>query len=103
MVRTWHFWFIYAIFVAVSGPEPMLTALVIAFTQSMNLPATTATLLPLAGGVGRLLLGVLSVWVRRERTMFLSFLRCGLDLLANVWFARNGNASASSTQASLCS
>jgi OFA family oxalate/formate antiporter-like MFS transporter len=95
MVRTWQFWLMYVIFVAVSGAGLMLTAQVIAFAESLDLPATTATLsatlLPLAGGVGRLTLGDLSDRVRRERAMFASFLCCGLGLLAVVWFARTGN------------
>lgn len=95
IVGTWQFWLMYAIFVAVSGAGLMLTAQVIAFAQSLDLSATTATLsatlLPLAGGVGRLALGDLSDRVRRERAMFLSFSCCGLGLLAVVWFARSGN------------
>jgi OFA family oxalate/formate antiporter-like MFS transporter len=96
VLSTWQFWLMYGMFVAVSGAGLMLTAKVIGFAQSLSLTATTATIsatvLPLAGGVGRLVMGEVSDRVRRERAMAASFALCGLGLLAVVYFGRADNA-----------
>ena len=96
VLGTWQFWLMYAMFVAVSGAGLMLTAKVVSFASELDLTATTttvsATVLPLAGGVGRLAMGELSDRVRRKRAMFASFVLCGSGLLAVVWFASRGNA-----------
>jgi OFA family oxalate/formate antiporter-like MFS transporter len=88
MVRTWQFWVMYGMFVAVSGAGLMLTAKVVSFAQSLELTAVTATasatLLPIAGGVGRLVVGNLSDRLDRERAMAASFLLCGVGVLAVV-------------------
>ena len=92
VLRTWQFWLMYAMFVAVSGAGLMLTAKVISFAAALDLSAGTATLsailLPIAGGVGRLVLGEVSDRVDRERAMAVSFTLCGLGVLAVVWFAQ---------------
>jgi OFA family oxalate/formate antiporter-like MFS transporter len=94
MLRTWQFWLMYAMFVGVSGAGLMLTAKVVSFAQAMELDAVTATLsatlLPIAGGAGRLLLGELSDRVNRRVAMAVSFSLCGLGLFAVVEFARIG-------------
>ncbi len=91
VLRTWQFWLMYAMFIAVSGAGLMLTAKVVAFAENLQLSATVATIsatvLPLAGGVGRLVLGEVSDRVRRERAMAVSFVLCGLGVLAVVAFA----------------
>jgi OFA family oxalate/formate antiporter-like MFS transporter len=94
VVGTWQFWLMYGMFVAVSGAGLMLTAKVISFAAALDLSAATATLsavlLPVAGGVGRLVLGEISDRVDRERAMAVSFSLCGAGVLAVVWFARQG-------------
>ncbi|WP_435179195.1 OFA family MFS transporter [Halorussus sp. AFM4] len=89
MVRTWQFWLMYVMFVCVSGAGLMLTAKVVSFAQNVGLTALTATagatVLPIAGGVGRLVVGDLSDRVDRERAMAVSFTLCGLGLFAVVW------------------
>ena len=96
VLRTWQFWLMYAMFVAVSGAGLMLTAKVVSFADALGLTALTATasatVLPVAGGVGRLVLGDLSDRVRRERAMAASFVLCGLGLFAVVRFAQRGEA-----------
>ncbi|WP_137283294.1 OFA family MFS transporter [Halorussus salinisoli] len=90
MLRTWQFWTMYVMFVFVSGAGLMLTAKVVSFAQNVGLTAVTATagatVLPIAGGVGRLVVGDLSDRVDRERAMAVSFTLCGLGLFAVVWF-----------------
>ena len=94
VLGTWQFWLMYAMFVGVSGAGLMLTAKVVSFAQELGLAAViataSATLLPVAGGAGRLLLGELSDRVDRERAMAVSFTLCGLGLFLVVWFAQNG-------------
>jgi len=94
VLGTWQFWLMYGMFVAVSGAGLMLTAKVISFASALELSAGTATLsailLPIAGGVGRLVLGEVSDRVDRERAMAVSFTLCGAGVLAVVWFAQRG-------------
>jgi OFA family oxalate/formate antiporter-like MFS transporter len=96
VLRTWQFWLMYGMFVAVSGAGLMLTAKVVSFADALGLTALTATasatVLPVAGGAGRLLLGDLSDRVQRERAMAASFTLCGLGLVAVVYFAQQGSA-----------
>ncbi|MFB6303553.1 MAG: OFA family MFS transporter [Haloferacaceae archaeon] len=94
VLRTWQFWLMYGMFVAVSGAGLMLTAKVVSFADAMGLTAvtatTSATVLPVAGGVGRLLLGDVSDRVDRHRAMAASFTLCGVGLWAVVWFGTRG-------------
>ncbi|MFB6171595.1 MAG: OFA family MFS transporter [Haloarculaceae archaeon] len=98
MLRTWQFWLMYAMFVAVSGAGLMLTEKVISFADHLGLAALiatlSATLLPLAGGVGRLVLGEVSDRVPRKQAMAASFTLCGLGLFATVYFGIGGAGAA---------
>jgi OFA family oxalate/formate antiporter-like MFS transporter len=94
MLRTWQFWLMYAMFIAVSGAGLMLTAKIVSFAAAVglteNIGTLSATALPIAGGVGRLVMGEVSDRVDRERAMFGSFTLCGLGLLAVVQFGVTG-------------
>ena len=94
VLRTWQFWLMYAMFIAVSGAGLMLTAKVVLFAENLNLTAgiatASATVLPIAGGVGRLIMGDVSDRVDREKAMAASFALCGVGLLLVVWFAQQG-------------
>jgi OFA family oxalate/formate antiporter-like MFS transporter len=94
MLGTWQFWVMYAMFIGVSAAGLMLTAQIVSFADALDLTAVTATasatLLPVAGGVGRLVVGDLSDRVDRERAMAASFALCGLGVLGVVYFARQG-------------
>ena len=94
MLRTWQFWLMYAMFVAVSGAGLMLTAKIVSFAAAVglqdNIGTLSATALPIAGGVGRLVMGEVSDRVDRERAMFASFTLCGLGLLAVVYLGVSG-------------
>ena len=91
MVRTWQFWVMYFMFFAVSAAGLMITARVVLYAEQANLTAAAvtaaATLLPLASGGGRLIVGGLSDRFDRERITALSFTLCGLATLAIVFFA----------------
>jgi OFA family oxalate/formate antiporter-like MFS transporter len=90
MLRTWQFWLMYGMFVAVSGAGLMLTAKIVSFAQELGFAAgiatISATLLPISGGVGRLVMGDISDRVNRKYAMAISFLLCGLGLLSVTWF-----------------
>jgi len=98
MLRTWQFWLMYAMFVAMSGAGLMLTAKIIQFASQLDLSAGIATLsatvLPLSGGVGRLVLGELSDRLDRRMAMVTAFTLCGLGLFAVVWFGLAGLSAA---------
>jgi len=96
MLRTRQFWLLYAMFVAMSAAGLMLTAKVVQFATHYDLAAVrvagatvntvtvSAMLLPLAGGVGRLVIGDLSDRMDRRHAMAVSFLICGVGLFAVV-------------------
>jgi OFA family oxalate/formate antiporter-like MFS transporter len=94
-LRTWQFWLMYAMFVAVSGAGLMVTAKVISFAEAMGLSANVATLsataLPIAAGVGRLVMGDLSDRVDRRWTMAVSFVLCGVGVAGVVLGAQAGS------------
>ncbi|WP_435129454.1 OFA family MFS transporter [Halobaculum sp. D14] len=96
MLRTWQFWVMYAMFIGVSAAGLMLTAQVVSFADALGLNAITATagatVLPIAGGIGRLVVGDLSDRVDRERAMAASFTLCGLGVFGVVYFAQRGAA-----------
>jgi OFA family oxalate/formate antiporter-like MFS transporter len=98
VLSTWQFWLMYAQFVAVSGAGLMLTAKVVQFATALSLSGITATasatVLPVAGGVGRLTLGWLSDRVARRAAMAVSFTLCGLGLFAALWFGLGGASAA---------
>mgnify|MGYP000728310739 CR=1 FL=1 len=95
MIRTWQFWLMYGMFIAVSSAGLMLTAKIVSFAQNLGLAAAVATIsatvLPLAGGVGRLVVGDLSDRFNRERAMATTFILCGLGVLLTVGFGRLGS------------
>ena len=94
-VGTWQFWLMYAMFVAVSGAGLMLTAKVVSFAQAMELTENTATLsatvLPVAAGIGRLVMGDVSDRFDRRWTMAVSFVLCGLGVGGVVLGAQAGS------------
>lgn len=94
MLRTWQFWLMYAMFIGVSSAGLMLTAKVVAFAENLGLAAfiatISATVLPLSGGVGRLILGDISDRVDREHAMAAAFSLCGIGLFLVVGFGLTG-------------
>ncbi|GGN09388.1 OFA family MFS transporter [Halarchaeum nitratireducens] len=94
MLRTWQFWLMYAMFVAVSGSGLMLTEKIVDYADHLGLAAVVATLaatlLPLSSAVGRLILGEAADRFDPVRTMASSFVLCGLGLFAVVHFGIRG-------------
>ena len=92
LAGTGQFWLLYAMFVAVSGAGLLLTAKVVQVAVHYDLGSlgvtglsasaatVAATLLPLAGGAGRLVLGAVSDRVERRTAMAAAFTACGLAL-----------------------
>ncbi len=94
MIRTWQFWVLYLMFVSVSAAGLMITARIVLFTEHLAFAAVVATIaattLPIASGLGRLLVGWISDRFRREYVMGGSFLACGIGTLAIVGFGLTG-------------
>ena len=102
MIKTWQFWLMYLMFVAVSGAGLTLTAKVVLLAENLGLTfaavTASATILPIAGGVGRLVVGYISddripgisLGFSRERAMAISFTLCGLGLLGTLFFGYMG-------------
>ncbi|GGN24471.1 OFA family MFS transporter [Halarchaeum nitratireducens] len=94
MLRTWQFWLMYGMFVAVSGSGLMLTEKIVDYADHLGLAAVivtlAATLLPLSSAVGRLVLGEASDRFDPAYMMATSFLLCGLGLFAVVYFGIQG-------------
>lgn len=96
MLGTWQFWLMYGMFIAVSGAGLMLTAKIVSFADNFGLSSVvataSATVLPIAAGAGRLVLGDLSDRVDREKAMAISFVLCGVGVLLVVWAAQAGQS-----------
>lgn len=90
MVRTWQFWLLYVMFVSVSAAGLMITARIVLFSEHLEFAAIVATVaataLPIASGLGRLLVGWASDRLPRERVMAVAFLACGISTLLIVGF-----------------
>jgi OFA family oxalate/formate antiporter-like MFS transporter len=88
VLRTWQFWLLYGMFVAIAGADLLVIANVVSFAESLGFAAVVATaaatLLPLAAGVSRLVLGEVSDRYPREHVMAGSFLLAGLFRLGLV-------------------
>jgi OFA family oxalate/formate antiporter-like MFS transporter len=82
MLSTWQFWLLYAMFVAMASADLLVIANVVRFAENFGLAALiatlSATLLPVAAGVSRLLLGEAIDRFSRKRVMAGSFLLAGL-------------------------
>ena len=94
MIRTWQFWLMYLVFIAVSAAGLMLTSMLVSFAREFSLSADVTTvsaiLLPIASGVGRLAIGDLSDRYDRRLMMVGSFVLSGLGLFLVVWAAAGG-------------
>jgi OFA family oxalate/formate antiporter-like MFS transporter len=82
MLRTWQFWLLYAMFIATAGADLIVIANVVRFAEHLGLAAVVATaaatLLPIAAGVSRMILGEISDRYNRIHVMAVSFVLAGL-------------------------
>lgn len=88
MVSTWQFWLLYAMFIAAAGADLIVIANVVRFAEDLGLAAiiatSAATLLPIAAGVSRMVLGEVSDRFDRKRVMAVSFLVAGIFRLGLI-------------------
>ncbi|OYR47071.1 MFS transporter [Halorubrum sp. Hd13] len=88
MLSTWQFWLLYAMFVAMAGADLIVIANVVRFAEQFGLAAVVATaaatLLPVAAGVSRMILGEASDRFDRKKVMAVSFVLAGVFRLALI-------------------
>jgi len=88
MLSTWQFWLLYAMFVAMAGADLIVIANVVRFAEQFGLAAVvataSATLLPVAAGVSRMILGEASDRFDRKKVMAASFVLAGVFRLALI-------------------
>lgn len=89
MLRTWQFWLLYAMFVATAGADLIVIANVVRFAEHLGLAAVvatvSATLLPIAAGISRMVLGEASDRFDRIYVMAVSFVVAGLFRFGLIW------------------
>ncbi|SFR56951.1 MULTISPECIES: OFA family MFS transporter [Halorubrum] len=95
MLTTWQFWLLYAMFIAMASADLLVIANVVRFAENFGLAALvatlSATLLPVAAGVSRLILGEATDRFSRKRVMAGSFLLAGLFRIGLVGAGEAGN------------
>ena len=88
MLSTWQFWLLYAMFIATAGADLIVIANVVRFAEHFGLAAVVATaaatLLPVAAGVSRMILGEASDRFDRKRVMAVSFILAGAFRIALI-------------------
>jgi len=96
MLRTWQFWLLYAIFVATAGADLIVIANVVTFAEEIGftygVATVAATVLPLAAGVSRLVLGEATDRFGRKPVMVGSFFLAGLFRVGLVGAGRLDSA-----------
>ncbi|GAB7009163.1 OFA family MFS transporter [Halorubrum trueperi] len=95
MLSTWQFWLLYAMFVATAAADLIVIANVVRFAEQFGLAAVvataSATLLPVAAGVSRMILGEASDRFDRKRVMAVSFVLAGVFRLALIGAGSSGS------------
>lgn len=96
VLQTWQFWLMYAMFIGISGANLMLAANLVPFADNLGLATivatASATILPIADGLGRLGTGGISDRIGRERSMLVTFTLCGIGLFLLVGLGKVGSA-----------
>ncbi|MFD1569398.1 OFA family MFS transporter [Halorubrum laminariae] len=92
MFSTWQFWLLYAMFIATAGADLIVTANVVRFADHFGLAAVVATaaatVLPVAAGVSRMILGEASDRFDRTWVMAISFVLAGVFRLGLIGAGR---------------
>jgi OFA family oxalate/formate antiporter-like MFS transporter len=98
MLRTWQFWLLYAMFVATAGADLIVISNVVTFADQLGftygVATVAATVLPVAAGASRLLLGEATDRLGRKPVMGTSFLLAGLCRVGLVGAGRLDSATA---------
>jgi OFA family oxalate/formate antiporter-like MFS transporter len=93
-VRTWQFWVLYGVMVAVNGVGLMLVGQSVGYATGLGLSATVATtvasVIALADGAGVLVVSGLSDRFGGERTVGVSLVLCGCALAGSVVVGARG-------------
>lgn len=88
MLATWQFWLLYAMFIATAAADLIVIANIVRFAEHLGLAAVVATaaatLLPIAAGVSRMILGEASDRFDRKHVMAVSFVLAGLFRLGLI-------------------
>ncbi len=84
-IRTWQFWVLYGSFFLISGAGLMTIAKIVQYSEHMGFLTIVGTAaasgLALTNGAGRIVMGRVSDFFGREKTMVLSFVLTGIFLL----------------------
>ncbi|SDF38924.1 MFS transporter, OFA family, oxalate/formate antiporter [Halorubrum xinjiangense] len=95
MLSTWQFWLLFAMFIAMASADLLVIANVVQFAENFGLAeliaTLSATLLPIAAGVSRMILGEAIDRFDRKRVMAGSFLLAGLFRVGLVGAGEAGN------------
>jgi OFA family oxalate/formate antiporter-like MFS transporter len=93
-IRTWQFWVLYGVMVAVNGVGLMLVGQSVGYATGLGLSATVATtvasVIALADGAGVLVVSGLSDRFGGERTVGVSLVLCGCALAGSVVVGARG-------------
>ncbi|WP_255568270.1 OFA family MFS transporter [Salinarchaeum sp. IM2453] len=89
MLKTWQFWLLYAMFIAVASADLLLIANIVGYAEHVGFAAVIATLsatvLPLASGVSRIILGEFYDRFHSRYVMAVSFALAGLFRIILVY------------------
>ena len=92
--RTWQFWVLYVVFIAVNGVGLMIIGKAVAFATGLGLSPTVATgaasALALADSLGLILIGGASDRLGKIRTAGSTLILCGVSLAAATILGANG-------------
>lgn len=95
MLRTWQFWVLYLMFLAIAGADLIVIANIVRFAEYFGFAAIiatiSATLLPLAAGGSRIALGEVFDRFGRKRVLIGSFLLAGVFRVGLVGAGHGGN------------
>ncbi|GAB7093845.1 MFS transporter [Halolamina litorea] len=88
VVRTWQFWLLYLVFVAVNGVGLMVIGKIVSYASALSLPAAAGTAaasaVALSEAGGTVVGGSLSDRFGRRRTVAVSLVLCGVALAGAV-------------------
>ncbi|PSQ11769.1 oxalate:formate antiporter [Halobacteriales archaeon QS_5_70_15] len=95
-IRTWQFWLLYAVFVVLNGVGLMVIGKAVAYASVLSLPPSagtaSASMIALGDACGILVVGTLSDYLGRVRSLAASLVLSGLSLGGAVLLGEAGFA-----------